>query len=663
MVFIHQRIYGRCQFIDRRNIMLDEEKLIEEAREHFEEFLQKELRSLASFTGDSSLNYIPDANLKGFVLKPKEAILYLPLAQFLNRDLDENQIMWHIYNELALYSDWKREARKYLGRRQDWQKEIDSMTGYILERIKKEGLEEDPAYKPGIISNYVGREILSLLYKLDKYTAFLRVLQLCPIYRDRENFKQIMDYLSKEKRIRKSPSPIPKHRLLVNGFLDFEVYGDKLMEQEDIREIHSRKIFNQPFFEFIRHELVRQINQGEGIIKRDPFIQSFIYPTFEELWKEEIDEMEFYQSEGKKEGEGRGEGDFQQAMEDEEADSLESNEEEVEKILNEFLELENEMPTNIEDIMEARPDLRSYGISQGEEELFWYYSNQMKKEREEMRQFWMKLIGDAKREVNVKKDLQLKGKLDIDNFINCYPDFLEAEKKGNYQSLPIFNRYLLESQANILPERIEISFVIDNSGSMNQSKIEAARKALAVTLLSIDDFNKYLKNNREQLNQKIQVLSETWFFGSSYYNVKEFNDKNSKEKQKSDIIRSIVKLDATGGVTDDASCLREISSGITAKQERELKLGKQIKLIFLITDGASSFPGSSKEAIQDLLSKGVELYGFQIGKNSEANERVFNFVWNDRYKEPRGIIIGEEVEKLPKELLKAIRKNMNAIFD
>lgn len=66
-----------------------------------------------------------------------------------------------------------------------------------------------------------------------------------------------------------------------------------------------------------------------------------------------------------------------------------------------------------------------------------------------------------------------------------------------------------------MPERIEISFVIDNSGSMNESKIEASRKALAVTLLSIDDFNKYLKSNAEQLNQKVEVLSETWFLAVS----------------------------------------------------------------------------------------------------------------------------------------------------
>ena len=108
----------------------------------------------------------------------------------------------------------------------------------------------------------------------------------------------------------------------------------------------------------------------------------------------------------------------------------------------------------------------------------------------------------CKKEISVKKDGQIKGKLDIDSFIKFYPDFVEAEKKGNYKNLPIFNRYLLEPWTDILPERIEISFVIDNSGSMNPVKIEAARKALAVTLLSIDDFNQIFEKQCRTVESK-----------------------------------------------------------------------------------------------------------------------------------------------------------------
>ena len=45
----------------------DEETLIEESKKHCEEFLKKEQRSLATFTGDSSLMYIPDSELQRFI--------------------------------------------------------------------------------------------------------------------------------------------------------------------------------------------------------------------------------------------------------------------------------------------------------------------------------------------------------------------------------------------------------------------------------------------------------------------------------------------------------------------------------------------------------------------------------------------------------------------
>lgn len=642
----------------------DEQTLIEEAKKHCEEFLQKEQRSLATFTGDSSLMYIPDSKLERFLLNPSKGVLYLPLESFLERELDDNQIMWHIYYELALYPDWRKQTKKYLNRKKDWQKEIDRMTSYILSRIKKEGLEKDPAYQPKVILNYVRKEILDLLHLLDKYISFLRVLQICPIYRDEENFEKIVSYMKQVGKTIGSISQMPRHRAFVNSFLIIELYKIEPEIKGCVESPFNREVFNQPIFDFIHYQLVRQINNGQGIIERDSFIRSFIFPAFEQLWREEIDEMIIYKSKGQKEEKIKGnENPFEQSKEDEIPDSLESTQEEERKILEEMQEQQDQISTNAQNIMKGKADLLPYGISQTDQQLFQYYSNKMKSEREQMRQFWEKLIGDAKKEVSVKKDGQIKGKLDIDSFINFYPDFVEAEKKGNYKNLPIFNRYSLEPQTDILPERIEISFVIDNSGSMNESKIEAARKALAVTLLSIDDFNRYLKRNAEQLNQKIEVLSETWFFGSKYYNVKEFNDKDVKEKERSDIIRSIVKLDAADGATDDASCLREISNMITSMQESDLKKGKQTKIVFEITDGASSFPGSAKEAVQELLSKNVEIYAFQIGKNCRTNEKIFNYVWNEGYKQPHGVIIGDQIEKLPKELLKALEKNMKSIFN
>lgn len=644
--------------------MFDEESLIEEAKKHCENFLQKEQRSLATFTRDFSLIYMPEEKLERFIFNPSNGILYLPLASFLNKNLDENQIMWHIYYELALYPDWKKQSRKYLNRRKDWRKEIDHMSNYILLKIRKDGLEEDPAYSPIVISNYVKKEVMDFLYSFDKYLSFMRVLQVCPIYRDEENLQKILLYMKQTGTTNESITKMPKHRGFINSFITIELYKEEPEIEGVIENPFHNKIFNLSFYEFVRHELIRQINKEEGIIERDPFIRSFVFPTFEELWKQEIDEMDLQSSIGQKEEKlQEAHGLFEQSQVDEIPDSMESTQQEVEKILEEIADQEENIIADMESIMEGKINLESYGISQEDQELFQFYSNKVEREREEMKRFWKKLIGDASKEINVKKQKQVKGKLDIDNLIHSYPDFIEAEKKGTYKNLPIFNRYLLESQTNVLPEKIEISFVIDNSGSMNERKIDEARKALALTLLSIDDFNKYLKKNIEKLNQKIEVQTETWFFGSRYYNIKEFNHKSSKEKERSDIIRSIVRLDGKDGATDDGICLKEISNTITPKQENRLKKGNQIKIVFQITDGASSFPGKAKEAVDELLSKNVMIYGFQIGKNNEVNEKVFKFVWDEGYKEPHGIIVGEDIERLPKELLKAVGQNIKYVFN
>ena len=87
----------------------DEKILIEESKKNFEEFLKKEKRSLVTFTKDSNLIYMPNSNIDKFILNPKKGVLNIPLIFFLDRDLNNVEILWHIYYELALYPDWKKK--------------------------------------------------------------------------------------------------------------------------------------------------------------------------------------------------------------------------------------------------------------------------------------------------------------------------------------------------------------------------------------------------------------------------------------------------------------------------------------------------------------------------------------------------------------------------
>ena len=124
---------------------------------------------------------------------------------------------------------------------------------------------------------------------------------------------------------------------------------------------------------------------------------------------------------------------------------------------------------------------------------------------------------------------------------------LKLRKKGNYKNLKIFDKNFLESQDKLLPENIEISFLIDNSDSMDKEKIEATRKTPAVTLLSLNDFNECLQIHAQKNNQKINLLTETWFFGKDHLKVKSFKD--TKDLGASKIISSITKIDGTYGTT------------------------------------------------------------------------------------------------------------------
>lgn len=635
--------------------------LIEKSMNNCQRFIEREKRSLVTFTGDSSLIYNPDPEREKFHLDVSSGNLFLPLVSFVEDELDENQIMWHIYYELSLYSDWRKNTKIYLDRKIAWKYEIDFMTKYILDKVERVGLDKDKAYSEEVIYAYVTREILDSLFIIDRYYGFLRVLQLCPIYRDPENYEKIVNYMVGQKKNQEEIYEMAKHKAFIRSFLTYDL-GKNVPRISNLEENpFDLIIFNKPILLFVHDELIRQINKGQGIEKRDKFVKSFIYPTYKRLWMEEIDEILLYRS---KKGEGQsptGQGDF--SSQDETIEStMDLSQDDVEIILEDMMEEENERLTNVKESLDGKLDLIPYGVSRSEQELFNYYENKMRSQREQMKNFWERLIGDAKKEVNVKHGGQIRGKLDVDSFINFYPEFIEAEKKGNYKDLEIFNRYLLERQAKLLPSRIEVSFLIDNSGSMNPLKLEEARKTLAVTLLSLEDFNNYLEKNTDKLRQKVSLVSETWFFASGYYRVKEFDSEKNLEKARADIVKSIVKLDASGGATDDGACLREIADSISPAKERELKIGDQVKIVFEITDGASSFPGASKEAVEDLLSKNVIVYSFQIGKNKEMTEKIFNYIWNDGYRDQHGIILGESIESLPNELVKIVKSSMEAIF-
>lgn len=631
---------------------LDEGKLKKESQENLKSFIEKQKQSLSTFTREPGLRYIGLEKLEKFSFKPKEGVLYLPLSVFIEEDLDNSEVLWYIYYELALYPDWKKNAILYLEREKAWKNEIDQMTFYIYKKVN-ELLKEDNKIEKKYLREYVKKEILDFLFEIDKYTRFLRVLESCPQYRDEEEKGKILNYMKETKDKDEIFSDL-NHHGFSKSFLFYNLYKDDENYKSKILEKFDSKVLSKSIYEFLNKELIKEINEDQGIVERDSLIKAFIYPSFKKFWLEEIDSMTTRSSDGENDGEKF----FEESRDESQGSKLESSREDVEESLKELINQEPKNISSLDDFDES--DLKSYGISEDEIDLYNFYVNKTKTQREEMRKFWKKLIGSAKKEINVEKNRQAKGKINVNDLIYSFPDFVEAEQRGNYKNLKIFDKNFLESQNKLLPEKIEISFLIDNSGSMNKEKIEATRKTLAVSLLSIQDFNRYLQIEAGKTNQKIEVLTESWFFGKSHYKVKDFDDTNDLEKSK--IISSIVKVDASDGTTDDGACLREIYKNISPEQKRRIKSKKEYKIIFEITDGASTFPGATKEIVKKLVEEDVEIYAIQIGKISQIDSKTFNYIWNDSFKYPHGIILGEEVHKLTEELLKVVKKNMKSIF-
>ena len=629
---------------------LDEEKLKKEAEENIKIFLKRHMQSLTTFTREPGLRYVPSKSLEKFLLKAKENVFYLPLSTFLDSNLDNNEILWHIYNELALYPDWKENANFYLDREMRWKAEIDEITYYIFGKIN-EILSKDNDIDIIFVREYVKREILDFLFQMDRYFAFLRVLETSPLYRDQEEKGKILQYMKKRADKDLLSSSLAHHGF-AKSFLLWSVYKDDENFKKQIEEKYHIKILNESIYEFLNREFIRQINKNQGIISRDPLIKAFIYPSFRKYWLEEVDSMQA------KDSSEEGEKFFEESQKEDTRDKLESSRKEVEDSLKEILDQENTNASSLEDSTYKK--MEAYGISSEEVDLYNYYLNKTKAQRDAMKDFWRKLIGSAKKEVNVEKNRQAKGKLNVNDLINSYPDFIEAEQKGNYKDLKVFDKNFLESKNKLLPEKIEISFLIDNSGSIDGEKIDATRKTLTATLLSISDFNHYLQIQSQKTNQKIELLTETWFFGHDFYKVKEFED--TKDLEKSKIISTITKIDGDSGTTDDASCLKEIYKNISPEQKIRIKNKKEYKIIFEITDGSSTFPGATKDIVKKLIETDVEIYAIQIGQISKIDTKTFNYIWNDNFKYPHGLILADNIEKLTDELLNIVKRNLESIF-
>ena len=286
--------------------------------------------------------------------------------------------------------------------------------------------------------------------------------------------------------------------------------------------------------------------------------------------------------------------------------------------------------------------------------------------RKEMQKFWRGLIGRSIEYRQTTVPRQRKGRLNVDTFIDQYPEFVSSERKGDLRKLEIYDQKGLERRVVDQPETIDITLLVDCSESMDHgSKVDSARAAAALLMYSVKDFNGELDATRHQTHSKLRANTEVIVFGSDYKTVKYFEKNHRRDRNDVEIIKSISEINSEHGGTRDDFPLADIQSNITDDEKNRLRNGKLKKIVFEITDGESLNPIGTATYLRELENDGVIVIGFQIGNVSEHERNTFEEIWNNNRAiaktNKKGIYIGKNVSELPGKLISALSESLNNI--
>ncbi len=360
--------------------------------------------------------------------------------------------------------------------------------------------------------------------------------------------------------------------------------------------------------------------------------------------------------------------DFLDYYEENKDSEMSIDEETVRQILEFFVEqqkIDAMSPKEREDYLSKKQQEQfdeENGISSDERDIYESVKARIDKPRKEMRNFWKNLIGKSIEYESQRVDQQRRGKLNVNDFINNYAQITESQKRGDNREMDIYSRNELEAIPVEKPEKIEISLVMDGSGSMEGDKIKVARETAELLMLSVKDFNDYLNQTRRQTKSKLRADTEVFIFGSYFEKVKSFSEGKNVNIEEADIIKSISKINDEYGSTADHNPLNYISATINKDQRHKISQQKLKKIVFHITDGGSDDPQEAQLAVSRLIDEGVLTFAFQIGEVDSRERAEFEYVWNSQ---PNGLkmgtYIGDDISSLPLELSKKLTEALKGI--
>ena len=678
-------------------------------------FMRQHGRDLSVFAGDASLNYkihnTPGINTAYF--NPKEVSINIPESWLSNPEYNQPQLKWIQYHELGHFIDMRKNPEVFLDNFKKMEQDAERLTRDIIAR--------HPNVDKNKLKGYIYEAIHSLYNRLDDIYVNNLVGIRSPNYRNGEYAKDVSKlYIDKLGYSETDISEIPPHEQFSIALLQDEMVGDVIGRahvSDKVEAVLAKKILGRNIREIVDQKLKPTPNRPVDPKDRYNLIRAVIQPEYYKLMMDFIEEklyeeenMNFNQQDQESDSQGSESQDSQDSQQDQESDSQESqqtknhshqadkdrkssdqmdadtkadfldyyeenkdseisiDEETVRQILEFFAEqqkIDAMSPKEREDYLSKKQQEQfdeENNISSRERDIYESVKARIDKPRKEMRNFWKNLIGKSIEYESRRVDQQRRGKLNINDFIDNYAQITESQKRGDNREMNIYSRSELEAIPVEKPEKIEISLVVDGSGSMEGDKIKVARATAELLMLSIKDFNDYLNQTRRQTKSKLRADTEVFVFGSDFEKVKSFSEGKNVNIEEADIIKSISKINNEYGFTADYNPLNYSSATINKDQRHKISQQKLKKIVFHITDGGSDDPQEAQLAVSRLIDEGVLTFAFQIGEVNSCERAEFEYVWNSQPNGLKmGMYIGENIASLPLELSKKLTEALKGI--
>ena len=651
----------------------------ETARKSAEQFIRRYGRLFSLFARDGSLNYEPNPNASTFSFHPKSFKIEAPTSWFVNPEYTEDELQFANYHELAHFTDMRKNPEAYLKNFEDIEKEAEDLA--------KDYCGSHPNIQLDQVKHFYYKELHSLYNILDDIYVNNLVIQRSRFF-DSGSGKNAIETLYKDK-LGFSEADLtsqPLHRQMIYSLIRDEMLGDKngkSIVDERVSNVLSQRILKKDMRDIINSRL--KPVRGTLVDPEDRYriIRHLIQPKYLELLEVSLKEQEQKQSNADNHNQNQSQGqngdssDFDPfndknnpAQDRDLLDRGENSEQTIKDILKSFKEakdIDKMSPEERNDYLNKKAQKEfdeSHNITEKERKESDRIKNKISKSRKEMRKFWHGLIGKSIEYRRAIVHRQKKGRLNVSDFIREYPRIVESEQRGSMRDLEIYDRIGLKREVVDQPESIDITLLVDCSGSMGGGrKIEAAKEAAALLMWSIKDFNDELDMTRRETRSKLRANTELITFGSTFEEKKSFNRNKGKLDNDADIIKSISAINDEMGGTDDASPLAAISAKLTSEERSKIKSKKLKKIIMEITDGASNDVGATSEQVQELTKEGVLMIGFQIGEVSQDERNIFNSIWNaGDASNKKGIHIGKDVSDLPDKLISSLADSLNGII-